>query len=113
MWGYYTNSPAMWVWMVLQGVFWLALGALAVWALVRWLNRPSRYPTSTPSSAPPNAPQQASSSALDILQQRYARGEIDAATFEDMRARLQASAPTPDLPPAQPTQTREPVSSGH
>ncbi len=31
-------------------------------------------------------------SALDILQQRYARGEIDTATFEQMRARLEGRA---------------------
>jgi len=30
-------------------------------------------------------------SALEILRQRYARGEIDAATFDQMRERLQAS----------------------
>src|SRR2546430_3752103 len=29
-------------------------------------------------------------SALDILRQRYARGEIDAATFDQMRERLEA-----------------------
>jgi len=28
---------------------------------------------------------------MDILRQRYARGEIDATTFEQMRERLQAS----------------------
>jgi len=30
-------------------------------------------------------------SALDILRQRYARGEIDAATFDQMRERLEAT----------------------
>ncbi len=30
--------------------------------------------------------------ALDILQQRFARGEIDAATYQQMRAQLEASA---------------------
>jgi uncharacterized membrane protein len=30
-------------------------------------------------------------SALDILRQRYARGEIDAATFDHMRERLEAT----------------------
>ena len=30
-------------------------------------------------------------SALDILRQRYARGEIDATTFEQMRERLEAT----------------------
>jgi uncharacterized membrane protein len=30
-------------------------------------------------------------SAMDILRQRYARGEIDATTFEQMRERLEAT----------------------
>jgi uncharacterized membrane protein len=31
-------------------------------------------------------------SALDILRQRYARGEIDAVTFDQMRERLEATS---------------------
>ncbi len=33
-----------------------------------------------------------SPSALEILRQRYARGEIDTATFEQMRERLEVSS---------------------
>src|SRR5579885_1838826 len=33
----------------------------------------------------------AESSALELLRQRYARGEIDGATFDQMRERLEAS----------------------
>lgn len=111
MWGYYYDNPAMMVWMVVQSVFWLALVGFAVWAFVRWLNRSSHRTTST--STPPTTPSSASPlSALDILQQRYARGEIDAATFEDMRARLSASAPSAPsaTPPYDPS--RDPVTSG-
>jgi uncharacterized membrane protein len=44
--------------------------------------RGQRLPTSAP------IPQQ-SSPALAVLQERYARGEIDTATYEEMRARLE------------------------
>jgi hypothetical protein len=47
----------------------------------------SRENDSPSASVPPAGP-----SALDILNQRYARGEIDAMTYEQMRARLEASA---------------------
>lgn len=106
MWGYYTDNTAMTVWMIVQSVFWFLLVAFAVWAFVRWLNRPSRSATPPNMANAPNTP--LGPSALEILKQRYARGEIDAATFEDMRARLLASAPS--APPYD--QSREPVTSG-
>jgi putative membrane protein len=83
MWGYYTDNTTMTVWMIVQSVFWFLLVAFAVWAFVRWLNRPSRSATPLNTST--------GQSALEILKQRYARGEIDAATFADMRARLEDS----------------------
>ena len=51
----------------------IALLVVLVWALFNWLTRKSSAivppsPASTPS-------------ALEMLQQRYARGEIDTATF--------------------------------
>lgn len=94
MWGYYDNG-GMVVWAIISSLFWLGLAAVAVWALVRWLSRASR-PTSPPTAQP---------SALDILKARYAHGEIDAATFQQMRADLEA----PQTPPAS---YREPLPSG-
>jgi putative membrane protein len=84
MWNYAYFDPSMWVGMVVQGALWLLLAAVAVWALVRWLNRPPR--SATP---PPNPPEELS--ALDTLKQRYARGELDTATFEPLRAHLDPS----------------------
>ncbi len=81
MWGYGWTGPML-LWMGLGSIFWLTLLGLVVWALVRWLGaRPVGY-----------APRAAGPSAMEILQQRYARGELDAATFDQMRERLEATA---------------------
>ena len=68
---------------------WVALLVALVWALILRINKGTTIPAPPFTSAPPAGP-----SALEILSQRYARGEIDAATFEQMRERLEAlSAP--------------------
>src|SRR5260370_2322386 len=83
--GYWSGG---WTWLVIPVVMLLviALTAVLIWALVRWLNRKSTIPAPHDSypiaSEPP---------ALEVLQQRYARGEIDTATFENMRERLSAT----------------------
>ncbi len=62
----------------------MVLFGLLILALVRWLARSARGADwLRPSSREP--------SALEILRQRYARGEIDTPTFEQMRERLEAS----------------------
>jgi putative membrane protein len=92
MYGYY--GPGMGWWMALSSLFWLALVAVAVWALVRFVsqrtNSNARHDMTNLSSG---------SSAEEILRQRYARGEIDADTFQRMRAELES---TPDRYPALP-----------
>lgn len=81
MWGYGWSGMGS-LWMIVGSLFWLAVLGVLVWALVRWLSH----------RAPPNTvpPVNSGPTALDILQQRYARGEIDAPTFEQMRERLEA-----------------------
>jgi putative membrane protein len=81
--------------------FWFVLLALLIAMLVRlfsrrraWhYNRPPFYTPSGRGAAwpgmPPVPPVQPS--AMEILRQRYARGEIDATTFDQMRERLEAS----------------------
>ena len=84
MWGYYGTGLG-WggvLLMLLSMVFWFAVLGVLIWALVRWI---TRY------SGPRGIPTVRSMSAREILEQRYARGEIDAATFEQMRERLEAS----------------------
>lgn len=79
MWGYNPGWGG-WLMMSVGMVVMLVLLGILVWTLIRWLN--SR-------ATPPG------SSALEILQQRYARGEIDDATYERMREHLQESAAPP------------------
>ncbi len=73
-------------------LFWLVLLLVLIGALVRRFMAGSR-PMTFDRHAPfynPGMPQ-AQPSAMEILRQRYARGEIDAATFEQMRERLEST----------------------
>ena len=81
--------------MLLSSLFWLLLIAALIWLFVR------RFGTQNQGSFPPFVAHQPGQppfqppvqqpSALEILRRRYARGEIDAATFDQMRERLEAS----------------------
>ncbi len=86
MWGYGFSWGGMFL-MLLGMALWIALLVVLVWALISWLN--SRTTTSVPPST--SAPS-SGLSAEELLRQRYARGEIDTATFEHMREQLQASS---------------------
>jgi putative membrane protein len=83
MWGYGFNWLSM-TFMMLGSTLWIVLLVALAWALIRWLNQ--RTPTPQAPYMPGNEP-----TAIEILRQRYARGEIDATTFEQMRERLEAS----------------------
>lgn len=84
MWGYGWNG-LMILWMFIAAIFWLGALGVLIWALVRWLGGRTHIPYTTP------PPAGSGPSAMEILRQRYARGEIDATTFEQMRERLEAS----------------------
>lgn len=72
----------MFLMMLLNSVVWIALIGLLIWAVSRlFINRTSSA-----------GPLDHGLSALDILRQRYARGEIDGATFDEMKRRLEATA---------------------
>jgi putative membrane protein len=82
--------------LLLGRIFWLVVLGLLIWGMIRLLSTRSRHlhmsptytpvpPTFTP-GMPPSQP-----SAMEILRQRYARGEIDTATYESMRERLENS----------------------
>jgi putative membrane protein len=71
--------------MVLFMTLWILVLVMLIWALIRWLSGRSAKHAMTPPGG---------LSALEILEQRYAHGEIDHTTFEQMRERLQASRQT-------------------
>ncbi len=84
MWGYgYGVDWLSTLLMSLGMVLWIALLVVLVWAIIRWIERKTTTQASPVTGAPPSGP-----SALEILNQRYARGEIDTVTFEQMRERL-------------------------
>jgi putative membrane protein len=78
MWGYGWGWPGF-LMMGIGGLLWIALLGLAIWALVRLLS--NRTPVGNPPVSGP--------SSMEILRQRYARGEIDEATFARMREQLE------------------------
>lgn len=75
-WGYGWPMVGMVIW----NLIWLGFLALLIWLLVHWLARALTSHPHVPAQQP---------SAMDILCQRYARGEIDTTTFEQMRDHLE------------------------
>ncbi len=78
MYGYAWSWP-MSLWMGVGALLWLAAIVLIIWLVARWLERRG-VAQRDQSSGEPNS--------LEILRQRYARGELDAASYEQMRERL-------------------------
>ena len=70
----------------LSTLFWVALFIGLAWALLRWI-----IPSIRPMLTDIFGQTSTDPSALEILRQRYAAGEIDTFTFEQMRERLMAS----------------------
>jgi putative membrane protein len=81
MWGYDFG----WGGMSLIALLWIALLVVLVWALIRWINGRTTTPVPPSTSVPPTGP-----SAMEILRQRYARGEITSEQYRAMRAELGA-----------------------
>ena len=70
----------------LSTMLWIALFLGLAWALLRWIS-----PYILPVIADIFGMERAEPAALEILRRRYAAGEIDAVTFEQMRERLEGS----------------------
>ncbi len=86
MWGYGFNGGSMLL-MIGMMVIGIALLVVLVWAGIRWFERRTSTPTPRDAGFPASGP-----TAMEILHQRYARGEIDAATFEQMHTQLEAAS---------------------
>lgn len=77
MMGWYGGGMG-WVGWLGMAVFWIAIIALIIWLVVKLL------PASSSSASPPPLGE----SPLDILDRRFARGEIDLETYQIQRAAL-------------------------
>ena len=88
MWGFGWNWLSMTL-MMLGSTLWIVLLVVLVWVMVRWLQKRIANPGQQTTTLPENSP-----TALAILHQRYARGEIDTTTFEEMRERLEGAPST-------------------
>jgi putative membrane protein len=82
-------SSGDWWWMALMMLFWVAVLALLVWAVVRL----SRAIESHHSSSGGVRPSGNRETPRELLDRRYAAGEIDSATYSEMRTRLEGSDP--------------------
>lgn len=72
--------------------FCLVVLGLLIWGAIYWFNRRGRRLGSSPSRMSHNEPDRTGGlDAMEVLRQRYARGEIDAATFAQMREQLGSS----------------------
>ncbi len=90
---YYDGTGWSWagaLLMALSMLFWAGLLAFILWAIVRAFQA---HDTQQPGGHP-------QPSAIDLLQQRYARGEIDAKTYDEMLSRLTGGMRSPPAPTA-------------
>ena len=80
-----------WGWWMLMGWIWI----VALWGLIAWgLFTVARAVGSKREDTPREL------SALAILEQRYARGELSHEQFEEMRRRLHSTAAVEEMTPA-------------
>ncbi len=95
MMGWYGTGMGGFGWMGM-GLLWLVLIGVIVWLVVRLLPGRSQRPLHpTPPAVPPTGagPQDdvPAGPALEILDQRLARGEVDLETYRNIRATIVGS----------------------
>ena len=92
--GHFLFGIAWFLFTIVGRLFWLALIIAGSIFLVRYVRSRSQMRAPFAFYQAPYQPQgtprpEQQLSAMEILRQRYARGEIDTATYEQMRERLQ------------------------
>jgi putative membrane protein len=78
-----------WAWMAFMPLLWIVLIGLVVWAAVRLTQHPSGHDEGHDRRRPPRE------SPEEILERRYASGEIDTETYTEARKHLAAQRPRP------------------
>ena len=90
--GYWHNGDRFgswgWIGIIVMILFWLVMLALFVWAITSIMSSTSRRSNSGPGTPPED-------SAMRILRERYARGEIDSEQFEQARRTLNNDGRSP------------------
>lgn len=91
----YWDGGGGWVWMAFMPLLWIVLIGLAVWAVVR-LTRDrtgSRHANERPRETDANEPPR--ETPEEILDRRFASGEMDADAYTQARERLAVHRPGP------------------
>ncbi|MEU9605039.1 hypothetical protein [Streptomyces sp. NPDC048057] len=93
----YWHGDGGWAWMAFMPLLWIVLIGLVVWVAVRLANRPDgREPQQPPqwgsgrgpSNGPPPQEPPRRDSPEEILDRRFAMGEMDADAYAEARRRL-------------------------
>ncbi|MGX1851535.1 SHOCT domain-containing protein [Streptomyces sp. NPDC055299] len=85
----YWDGGGGWGWLVFMPLVWIVLIGLVVWAVVRLTRHPSDRTGSRDGNEPPRETPE------EILDRRFASGEIDADTYTQARERLAVHRPRP------------------
>ncbi|MFE1886615.1 SHOCT domain-containing protein [Streptomyces diastatochromogenes] len=83
-------SGGGWAWMTVVSLLWIALIAVAVWAVIRRTYGPFGGPSDDSQGRRDRGHRE---SPQEILDRRYASGEIDSETYTEARERLAGHKP--------------------